>query len=254
MSYKGRENFFPPLFYVVITVMKLLKPLILAILFLSLLFFQKKIDLVYKPQTTFVTARLLQGLIPEKPVFLGYEVLVADLFWLKALQIIGEKKIGEKQYLDLFDILDLTTTLDPKFEAVYKYGGPFLSIVGNLPKKSQALLYKGHKALPNDGQILFYIAFNDYIYFQDYLSAAKNMEQAAALSNAPPLTAMLASRLYVEAGNPAMAITFLVHMIQTTKDEDVRKALLKRIEEIEGGQVKGIFRSPLLEVRPHEHH
>lgn len=186
----------------------------------------------------------------EGRFLLGYRQCVADLFWFKALQIIGSKTITEEQYRDVYDMLDVTTTLDPKFEAVYIYGGPFLSIVGNLPDKSQALLHKGHDALPNNWQILFSIAFNDYIYLQNYASAAKNMEKVAALPDAPPIAAMLASRLHIEAGNPSMAIAFLVHMVQTTKDEAVKKSLLQRIKEIQEGKIKGIFRPPAPYGRP----
>jgi hypothetical protein len=186
----------------------------------------------------------------EDRFLFGYRQCVADLFWFKALQIIGSKTITEGQYHDLYDTLDMTTTLDPKFEAVYIYGGTFLSVMGNLPKESQALLYKGDKALPNNWQILFSIAFNDYIYFQNYASAAKNMEKVAALPGAPPIAAMLASRLHIEAGNPSMAIAFLIHMIQTTKDEAVKKSLLQRIKEIRDGRIKGIFRPPVPHGRP----
>lgn len=178
---------------------------------------------------------------------LGYRQCVADLFWLKAVQIIGEKRISQAQYDLLYQTLQQVTTLDPLFVDAYVMGGVVLAFHGNMPKRSNALLHKGHKANPHNWEIPFYIGFNDYFYFQDYKSAAEHLSQAALLPGANPGIANLASRLYVASGDSATAIAFLTGMIQTIKDDTIKQSLLQRIKDIQDGKIKGIFRPPVPE-------
>lgn len=175
---------------------------------------------------------------------LGYRQCVADLFWLKAVQIIGEKTISKAQYDAFSQTVDQVTTLDPLFIDAYVMGGVVLAFHGNMPEQSNALLHKGHKANPRNWEILFYRGFNDYFYFQNYLSAANHLSQAAMLPGANPLIAKLASRLYVVAGDSTTAIAFLMSMIQTVKDDDVKQALLQRVYDIQNGKIEDLSRPP----------
>ena len=174
----------------------------------------------------------------------GYRQCVADIFWLKAVQIIGEKTISKEQYDTLYQMVDQVTTLDPLFIDAYVMGGVIFAFRGNMPERSNALLHKGHQANPKNWEILFYTGFNDYFYFQNYLSAADNISKAALLPGANPLIARLASRLYVASGNPDTAIAFLTGMIQTINDDAVKQALLQRVYDIQNGKIKGLFRPP----------
>ncbi|MDQ3129681.1 MAG: hypothetical protein M3Q99_02825, partial [Acidobacteriota bacterium] len=64
---------------------------------------------------------------------LGFEGLIADWYWMKSLQYIGNKIYNSKENLNLEDLtalnprllypyLDTATTLDPHFTEVYAYG------------------------------------------------------------------------------------------------------------------------------------
>ncbi|MEK7279179.1 MAG: tetratricopeptide repeat protein, partial [Nitrospirota bacterium] len=62
-----------------------------------------------------------------KPAALGYDQLVADIVWLQAIQVIGDKRISEEGYNWIYHALDVVTTLNPKMDYAYQVGGIVLS-------------------------------------------------------------------------------------------------------------------------------
>lgn len=176
-----------------------------------------------------------------KVAALGYDQFLADLLWLRVVQIIGEHTVTESAYEWVYHALDVTTTLDPKFTYAYQVGGVTLSTLANQPAKANVLLAKGAKENPEVWQLPFYIGFNDYFYLNDYKSAAENMARAAQIPGRPDFVPRLATRLFVQAGETRTAIEFLGRMAEEAKDDKVREALRLRMEEILAGKVKGVF-------------
>ena len=167
-----------------------------------------------------------------KPAVLGYEQLVADIIWLKAIQVIGEDTVTPGGYDWVYHALDVVTTLDPKFAYAYQLGGVTLSVLGKAPEKSNLLLIKGMKENPDVWQIPFYIGFNNFFYLNDFGRAAEYMAKASELPGHPAYLPKLAARLYVQAGNPDIALEFLMQMHKETGDEKVRATLEERIKEV----------------------
>src|SRR5436305_3379465 len=67
-----------------------------------------------------VTGNLLYVRSPEflKRAALSYDALLADVYWIRAVQHYGDTKLtvgAQKQYDLLYPLLDLTTSLDPYF-------------------------------------------------------------------------------------------------------------------------------------------
>ncbi|MBI5756117.1 MAG: hypothetical protein HZA12_04250 [Nitrospirae bacterium] len=167
-----------------------------------------------------------------KPAVIGYEQLAADIIWLQAIQVIGEDTVTPKGYDWIYHALDVVTTLDPKFAYAYQLGGVTLSVLGKVPEKSNALLLKGMRENPDVWQIPFYIGFNSFFYLNDYRSAAEYMAKASKLPGHPAYLPKLAARLYVQAGDPDVALEFLLRMYKETGDEKVRAILEQRIKEV----------------------
>src|SRR3989304_4420845 len=167
-----------------------------------------------------------------KPVVLGYEQLAADIIWLQAIQVIGEDTVTPNGYDWIYHALDVVTTLDPKFAYAYQLGGVTLSVLGKAPEKSNLLLIKGMKENPDVWQIPFYIGFNNFFYLNDYGRAAEYMAKASELPGHPAYLPKLAARLYVQAGNPDVALDFLMQMHKETGDAKVRETLGERIKEV----------------------
>ena len=78
------------------------------------------------------TGNLLYVRSPEamKRAALSYDALVADVYWIRALQHYGGTKLStdvNKRYDLLYPLLDLTTSLDPYFDVAYRFGAIFLA-------------------------------------------------------------------------------------------------------------------------------
>ena len=167
-----------------------------------------------------------------KPAVIGYEQLAADIIWLQTIQVIGEDTVTPNGYDWIYHALDVVTTLDPKFAYAYQLGGVTLSVLGKAPEKSNMLLLKGMKENPDVWQIPFYIGFNNFFYLNDYGRAAEYMAKASELPGHPAYLPKLAARLYVQAGDPDVALDFLLRMYKETADEKVRATLGERIKEV----------------------
>src|SRR3990170_2313991 len=167
-----------------------------------------------------------------KPAVMGFEQIVADIIWLRAIQVIGEDTVTPNGYEWIYHALDVVTTLDPKFAYAYQLGVVTLSVLGKAPEKSNTLLIKGMRENPEVWQITFYIGFNNFFYLNDYGRAAEYMAKASELPGHPAYLPKLAARLYVQAGNPDVALDFLMQMHKETGDEKVRATLEERIKEV----------------------
>jgi hypothetical protein len=133
--------------------------------------------------------------------------------------------------------------LDPEFDSAYQTGGIILSVLGNSPDKSNRLLMKGLQPNPDAWQIPFYIGFNYFFYLEDYRNAAVYMDRASGLPGRPQYLPKLASRLYIQAGDPDTALEFLDRMARESGDPKIQDELKLRMEEIREGKIKGIHES-----------
>ncbi|MBI5745630.1 MAG: hypothetical protein HZA13_01340 [Nitrospirae bacterium] len=163
---------------------------------------------------------------------LGYDQLVADIIWLQAIQVIGDKRISEEGYNWIYHALDVITTLDPKFDYAYQVGGVILSALGKKIDLSNALLEKGLKENPDVWQIPFYLGFNHFFYMDDYKKAAEYMTIVSRLPGRPFYIPQLAATLYVEQGNPEVALEFLERAYKETEDERIKKEIENKTREV----------------------
>ena len=63
-----------------------------------------------------------------KKLSLGYDSLLADIYWTRAVQYYGSRLTVHSRDFDLlWPLLDVTTTLDPKLIVAYRFGAIFLS-------------------------------------------------------------------------------------------------------------------------------
>ena len=162
---------------------------------------------------------------------LGYRELAADLLWLQAIQVMGERKLSEETGHWLYHLLDRITTLDPKFVRAYEAGSHALCILVLLPEESNRLLEKGMQHNPQEWKLPFLLGINYYFESGDDEKAAEAMAKAARLPGAPEGIARLAAKLFVSARSPQQAVELLAKVYEETSDENVRKMLEVRLKE-----------------------
>src|SRR5438552_9399832 len=109
---------------------------------------------------------------------LSYTALVADLYWIRAVQYYGGMRLsnGEKKYDLLYPLLDLTTSLDPRFDIAYRFGAIFLAEDypggAGRPDLAVALLEKGLRERPDKWEYMQDIGFVYYWWVHDYRTAS----------------------------------------------------------------------------------
>ncbi|MEQ1844833.1 MAG: hypothetical protein ABL983_04565 [Nitrospira sp.] len=167
-----------------------------------------------------------------RPVLLGFHHLGADLIWLKIVQVLGEQVVTEQDYEWLSHALDVVTTLDPQYSYAYDVGGTILAELAHRVDWSNRLLEKGFKANPTAWRLPFILGFNHFFHLYDYVKAGEYMSQAAKIPGHPLYVDTLAARLYVEGGNPILALQYLEIMIRQTEDAQLRAIYEDKYKEV----------------------
>jgi tetratricopeptide (TPR) repeat protein len=175
-----------------------------------------------------VSGNLLYVRSPEflKRAALSYDALLADAYWIRAVQHYGGTKTmggSRKQYDLLYPLLDLTTSLDPYFNIAYRFGAIFLAEDqpggAGRPDQAIALLQKGLRAQPRNWRFAEDIGFVYYWWLRDYPMAAEWFNRAGDMPTAPDWVKPLAAVTLAQGGNRASSRT-LWSQIQANADAD----------------------------------
>ena len=172
-----------------------------------------------------------------KVMSLGFESLLADALWVKAIGYFGGHTLTDREYPWLHHILDQVTNLDPPFRHPYLFGGVVLAVEGGDPEGSIDLLRKAMRYYPGDWRFPFYIGVNYFYYLKDPAAAAEYLQVAATLPAHPEYLPRLAASLLSKAGRVEAAIIFLSTVARNTRDERVRTGLYRKIEDLRSGRI-----------------
>ncbi len=158
------------------------------------------------------TMWLQSGAAADK-LALGYKLLVADVYWMRAVVYYGGRRQQVKSggaptaadYELLYPLLDLVTTLDPRFKTAYRYGAVFLADPPpNGPGRadlSVSLLQRGVERDSNRWEYLEDIGFIYYWWVKDYVKAAEWFQRAADAPGAPKWLGPLAATTLAQGGD-----------------------------------------------------
>src|SRR6266849_5409532 len=162
-----------------------------------------------------------------KRLSLGYDGLLADIYWTRAVQYYGNKHHDGARRFDLLaPLLEITTALDPQLLVAYEYGANFLAPKppngAGMHERAIALEEFGIRNNPNAWQLYYNAGFIHYMELKDYAGAAKAFARGAQVPNAHPFLAILAGKMAEHAGDRQMAGMMWSTTYQTTKDRNVR--------------------------------
>ncbi|MBI2833122.1 MAG: hypothetical protein HYX76_01685 [Acidobacteria bacterium] len=172
-------------------------------------------------------------------VALSYDALLADVYWIRAIQHFGGTRrstdVG-KRYDLLYPLLDIATTLDPRFTIVYRFGAIFLAeAYPNGPGRADqaiALLKKGVRSQPQKWQYLQDIGFVYYWWLHDYVSAATWFRRAADVEGAPWWLRTLAATTLAQGGERAGSRMLWEQMFRTAGDDWLRREAERRLVQL----------------------
>src|SRR5579863_8817975 len=81
-----------------------------------------------RPQATLDEVLYLNSPKILKRASLGYDGLLADVYWTRAVQYFGSRRFSDGSEVNLLaPLLEITTYLDPHLIPAYEYGGFFLA-------------------------------------------------------------------------------------------------------------------------------
>ncbi|MBI2828151.1 MAG: hypothetical protein HYX77_02615 [Acidobacteria bacterium] len=188
------------------------------------------------------TANMLYVRSPEAMTrfALSYDALLADLYWIRAVQHYGRTKLSSdpnKQYDLLYPLLDLTTSLDPRFNVAYAFGSIFLAEPPpggpGRPDLAVALLEKGLRAQPLKWEFAQSIGFVHYWWRQNYDEAAAWFARAAAFPNAPSWMGPLAATTLAQGGRRESSRMLWRQVARDAEGEWFRNEAVRRLWQLD---------------------
>jgi hypothetical protein len=172
-----------------------------------------------------------------KRLSLGYDGLLADIYWTRAVQYFGGKHhVDADQYALLAPLLEITTALDPHLTVAYEFGSNFLAPQppngAGMPQRAIALTEFGIRNNPNDWKLYYDLGFIYYMELKDYSKAADAFARGAQVPNAHPFLRVLAARMAMHAGELQTAQMMWTAAYQTSRDANIQANALAHLRAL----------------------
>jgi tetratricopeptide (TPR) repeat protein len=165
---------------------------------------------------------------------LGYDSLLADVYWTRAVQYYGAR-VGTPQanFELLWPMLDLATTLDPKLMVAYRFGAIFLSETGEAgagrTDLAIELIKRGIAANPDQWRLDTDLGFLYYWRLRDYPDAAAAYLEASKNPQAPPWVKLMVARVAEKGGSFATSRAIWLEFYESTSDPNIRRKALEQL-------------------------
>ncbi|MCU1385092.1 MAG: hypothetical protein JWL71_3789 [Acidobacteria bacterium] len=186
----------------------------------------------------------------------AYNTLFADVYWIRAIQHYG----GSKQRIDhpgtlprpgaaprppiagdayplLYPLLDITTTLDPRFNIAYRFGAVYLGEPyprgAGRPDLAIALLEKGLREQPGKWQYMEDIGFVHYWFRHDFRTAATWFQKAGDLPGAPWWLRSMAATTVAQGGDRQSSRAMWLAIRQSAEIDWLRQDAERRLRQLD---------------------
>jgi hypothetical protein len=165
---------------------------------------------------------------------LGFTALVADYFWLQAVQVVGAGDfLPSRSATHIGKLLDVVTDLDPWVDHPYRFGAVWMTDTEQNVRHADQLLLRGIAYHPDDWRNRFYLGFNQFYYLEENEAAADTLEPATRRKGAPPYLSALAIRLRSQSGALDSAEIFLAELARREPDGYKRAEYERALGEVE---------------------
>lgn len=172
---------------------------------------------------------------------LGFEGLIADWYWMRALQYIGDKIVASEKDINIDDLRDLNprllypfldnaTDLDPQFISAYSYGAMVLPAID--PEKAIAIAKKGIANNPGEWRLYQHLG---YIYWKlgRYEEAADTYASGAKIPGSASFMALMAASMKTEGGSRATSRAIYQQMLAEPSDEGTQITAKRRLAQLD---------------------
>ena len=173
-----------------------------------------------------------------KRMSLGYDGLLADLYWTRVVQYFGRKRHAHAmQYKLLKPLLDITTTLDPHLLVAYEFGSIFLAQQPPQgaadPQAAVELVERGIRENPNHWRLYYSLGFIHYVERQDYKAAAEAFERGSRVPGAYPWMKIMAATMAQHGGDIQTARFLWSRIYESTEDDMIKANAVRRLRALQ---------------------
>jgi len=210
--------------------------LLLACLVISV-FAQRRLDHIRKPATL---QEVLYIPSPKvlKRLSLGYNGLLADVYWTRAVQYFGARHyLGSHDYELLAPLLEITTGLDPHLTVAYEFGANFLApqppYGAGMPQQAIQLVNEGIRDNPNVWNLYYNLGFIYYTELKDYPKAADAFARGSKVPDAHPFLRIMAAQMAQHSGELQMARMMWTTAYESTTDGNIRANALAHLRGLQ---------------------
>ena len=178
----------------------------------------------------------------------GYQALAADLYWIRTIQYYGDTKLAmndsqkdqaagrQSNYDLLYPLLDLTTSLDPRFHIAYRFGAIFLAEAPpggpGRPDLAIELLEKALRERPDKWEYMQDIGFVHYWWTHDFKAASEWFHKASQVPGAPWFLRSLAATTLAEGGDRRSSRLMWESILQSAEIDWLRNEAERRLAQL----------------------
>lgn len=206
------------------------------LLLLAVASLQGRIDASTRALASAEEHLLLRSGRTAQKLSLGYDSLLADVYWTRAVQYYGSRVgVPGAKFDLLWPLLDVATTLDPRLVVAYRFGAIFLSepyAGADRPDLAIELVKRGIPANPKEWRLGTDLGLLYYLRMRDYPKAAEAYLEASKNPAAPVWVKLMAARIAQKGGSFETSRMIWGQLYESTKDPKIRENALRQIQSL----------------------
>ncbi|HEY1679278.1 MAG TPA: hypothetical protein VGG04_16295 [Candidatus Sulfotelmatobacter sp.] len=169
-----------------------------------------------------------------KRASLGFNGLMACIYWTRAVQYFGHRHFDRAQtYNELAPLLEITTALDPHLLPAYQFGASFLAPAppngAGEPDRAVQLMRYGIENNPDNWRLYYDLGFVYYTELKDYKKAGEVFAQGSKVPDAHPFMKIMAAQMEEHAGDFATARMLWRATYESSAQSDIRRNALEHL-------------------------
>jgi hypothetical protein len=167
-----------------------------------------------------------------KPMVLGFTEAAASLLWVKGVLYFGEAYMTNRDYRWMGHILDIVTTLNPRFTEAYSFAASLLTKDKKEIANTLKMIDRGLLEYPEQWRWRVSAALARQRFDSNLIAAAKYLQPLAQDTTVPPYVKGLTARFLEKGGGENMAIAFLVNQYFIATSPMQREIFAHRLAKI----------------------
>lgn len=169
---------------------------------------------------------------------LGYNGLIADLYWTRAVQYFGAKHhLHARSFPLLAPLLDITTELDPHLMVAYEFGSIFLAQAppegAGEPEQAVQMVLRGIRENPGVWRLYYHLGYIQAMELHDYVAAARTFDTGSRVPGAHPWMKVMAAAMAQHGGDRETARFLWARIYESTDDEYIRRNAVQHLRALQ---------------------